>query len=122
MLHLETADEELGGFLAEQAPLIVFLCRLADLQMGAVPAGAGRDAIAGVRIGLVAAEGDLSATDRRRVESELVGIGAQIERLEQLLANRQFVDKAPAKVVEGNRRRLAELERRRDNLAGGRAT
>ena len=121
VLHLETADEELGGFLAEQAPLIVFLCRLADLQMGAAPAGAGRDAIAGVRIGL-AAEGDLSATDRRRVESELADIGAQIERVEQLLANRQFVAKAPAKVVEGNRRRLAELERRRDNLAGGRAT
>jgi len=121
-LYLETADEGLRGYLAEQTPLIVFLAKLSGLEMGAAPAGAGHDAIAGVGIGLVAEEGDLSATDRRRVEKELADLGAQIERLEKLLANRQFVDKAPVKVVDDNRQRLAELQRRRDNLEGGLAT
>ena len=118
-LYLDTADEELGASLVEQAPLIVFLARLAGLEMAAVPEGAGRDAISGVRIGLVAAEGDLSEADRERVEKEVADVAAQIERLEQLLANPQFVDKAPEKVVEGNRQRLAALERRLDNLKGG---
>jgi valyl-tRNA synthetase len=118
-LYLETADEALGSYLAEQAPLIVFLARLSGLEMGAAPEGAGRDASAGVRIGLVAPEGDLAGADQERVEKELADLGAQIERLEQLLANRQFVDKAPPQVVEGNRQRLTELERRRDNLRGG---
>ena len=53
------------------------------------------------------------------MEKELADLDAQIERLEALLANRQFVEKAPAKVVEGNRDRLATLGRRRDNLKGG---
>ncbi len=102
--------------------MIVFLSRVSGLEMGALPEGAGRDAIAGVRIGLLAAEGGLSAEDRQRVDKEMADLGAQIDRLEELLANRQFVDKAPEKVVEGNRQRLAELQRRRDNLQGGLAT
>ena len=118
-LYLEAADADLGRFLAEQAPLIVFLARLSRLEMGAAPEGAGRDAIAGVRLGLVPAEGAAAAVDPRRVEKELADLGAQIERLTALLANADFLAKAPARVVEGNRRRLAELERRRDNLRAG---
>jgi valyl-tRNA synthetase len=122
VLHLEAGEEEIERYLAEQEPLIVFLARLSGFEVGAAPAGAGRDAVAGVRIALAAAEGDLSAQDRERLERELASLGAQIERLEGLLANRQFVDKAPAEVVEGNRHRLAELRRRRENLAAGLAT
>jgi valyl-tRNA synthetase len=118
-LYLEAADEELAAYLAEQAPLIVFLAGLSRLEMAPPPESAARDAIAGLRIGLVAAEGDLSATQRERVASELAELGGQIERLEQLLANRQFVDKAPVEVVESNRQKLGDLRRRRDNLAGG---
>ncbi len=72
-----------------------------------------------MRIALAGAEGGLSADDRARREKEVADLGAQIERLETLLANPQFVEKAPAEVVEGNRERLAALERRRDNLEGG---
>ena len=118
-LHLETADDDLAASLEQHAELIVFLARLGALEMGPAPEGAGRDAIAGVRIGLVAGEEDRPAEDRQRLEKELADVDAQIERLETLLANRQFVAKAPEKVVEGNRQRLAELRRRRDNLAGG---
>ena len=118
-LFVESDDESLAGYLAEQAPLIVFLARLSGLEMGAAPEGAGRDALAGVRIGLLAPEGDLSAADRERAAKELADLEAQIDRLEKLLGNRQFLDKAPAKVVEGNRQRLDELRRRRGNLGGG---
>ena len=121
-LYLESDDSELELHLAEQAPLIVFLARLSGLETGAAPEGAGRDSAAGVRLGLVAEEGDLSVGDRQRVETELADLGAQIERLETLLANPQFVEKAPAKVVEGNRQRLTDLRRRHDNLEGGLAT
>jgi valyl-tRNA synthetase len=118
-LFLEEADERIGAYLAEQAPLVAFLARLSGVEIGAAPEGAGRDTVAGVRIALVAPAGGLTAADRQRVEKQLADIDAQIERLEVLLANRQFVDKAPAEVVESNRRRLAELEDRRDNLRGG---
>ncbi len=89
------------------------------MTAGPAPDGASRDAAGGVRIALLVAERGLSTGERERLETELTGVRQQIARLEQLLANPQFVGKAPAEVVERNRARLAELQRRRADLESG---
>ena len=45
-------------------------------------------------------------------------LGAAIERLRALLANADFVDRAPAEVVDRERARLADLEAQLSQLAG----
>jgi len=51
-------------------------------------------------------EGLDSEEERRRREAERKRLLAEIERLERKLANESFVSKAPADVVEGERRKL----------------
>ena len=46
--------------------------------------------------------------ERLRLEKELAGIQAQVERLEKLLAS-DFASKAPVPVVQKERERLASL-------------
>ena len=45
---------------------------------------------------------------RERVEKKRAGLVQEIERAERKLANEQFVAKAPAAVVDEERRKLAE--------------
>jgi valyl-tRNA synthetase len=71
----------------------------------AVRAAAGSDS---------ASAPDVSALERHR--AELSEIEQQIERAEAALAAPGFVAKAPAQVVEGRRRRLAELRERQRQL------
>ena len=49
--------------------------------------------------------------EERRREAERERLQDEIERLERKLANEGFVNKAPAEVVEGERRKLEELPR-----------
>ena len=53
---------------------------------------------------------------RARLVGEADKLQAQIERNTQLLADEQFLAKAPAKVVEGNRAKLAEMKNRLETL------
>ncbi len=118
-LWLEVEDEGLRGFLGEQREVLRFLCRLSDLRFAAAPAGATRDAVAGVALGLVAHRPALGETERRRLESELEKVVAEIERANARLGDQGFLERAPAHVVEGSRRRLAELEERQSELRAG---
>ena len=52
---------------------------------------------------------DLEA-ERNRVKGKLEKAAAEIRKLEKKLANRNFLDRAPAEVVEKNRSRLSELK------------
>jgi valyl-tRNA synthetase len=51
---------------------------------------------------------------RARIDQKRAGLVQEIERAERKLANEQFVAKAPAEVVDEERRKLAEY---RDALA-----
>jgi valyl-tRNA synthetase len=48
------------------------------------------------------------AEARERIEKKRAGLVAEIERAERKLANEQFVAKAPAAVVDEERRKLEE--------------
>ena len=54
--------------------------------------------------------------ERRRLDRELAKAAAQLERFDQKLANPQFLDRAPAEVVEEQRARRAEAEQTRQKL------
>ncbi|MBZ5647891.1 MAG: valine--tRNA ligase [Acidobacteriia bacterium] len=50
------------------------------------------------------------AAERHRLQKELAHIEGEMARLQKQLQNEQFLAKAPANVIEGMRKRLAELE------------
>ena len=51
-----------------------------------------------------------SAAERIRLEKDLVKMETDLANARRQLANEQFLAKAPAKVVEGLRKRAGELE------------
>ncbi len=118
-LFLSVEEESLGSWVEEQFPLIRFLCRLGDVESGTAPAGASTDLVSGVRLGLFVPGRDLAAEERKRLEAEIGKIEGEIRGIHGRLGNTAFVSKAPEHVVEGNRTRLAELEKRRDNILTG---
>jgi valyl-tRNA synthetase len=98
-------------------PLLKHLARLSDLIFGAPAAGAHRDVVAGIAIGL-ALPGASSAADRARMAKLLAQLEREVEELSAKLHNPAFLDRAPADVVEKTRRRLEEVEERRAALGG----
>jgi valyl-tRNA synthetase len=122
-LYLGAGDPATEAFLVEQRPLMSFLGRLESVEIGAPPEGsaenAARDLAAGVEITLAAPEKELGEEERRRLTKELEKIEGEIRGARGRLENEQFLAKAPPQVVEGNRRRLAELEERRERILAG---
>jgi valyl-tRNA synthetase len=120
ILHLAADDAELGGWLAGQPRLLEFLGGLDSVVEGEPPPVAARDRVGGVLIGVSLAGGetggetgrDLGGEQRRRLENEVAELEGLIERARRQLANPQFVERAPAEVVEGKRDSLRELEER----------
>ncbi len=106
--------------LREQMPLVKFLCRLDSIEIGTVAVAAAGDKVAGFEFQLVALAAPTAAAGndlaRAGTLAQIEGLSEEIARAEARLADEGFVAKAPAKVVEGNRARLAELRVRREHL------
>jgi valyl-tRNA synthetase len=118
-LYLEPESEQESGFWTSQQPLIVTMARLETLELAPAPEEASRDVVAGIRVGLVTPEKELSGEETARLEGELKRLGEQIAHAEGLLANQEFLSKAPAAVVERNRSRLAEMQNRLESIRAG---
>jgi len=58
------------------------------------------------------------AEARQRIDKKRAGLATEIERAEKKLANEQFVAKAPAEVVEEERRKLGEYREALERLEG----
>jgi len=54
--------------------------------------------------------------ERQRLKKELSKVEGDIAKIEKKLGNPQFLERAPADVVEEQRTRRAELERNREKL------
>jgi valyl-tRNA synthetase len=122
-LHLGVGEDEIADFLRRMEAMALPLMGLEELRLEAPPEEAHSDVVGGVAVGLVVPERELSAEDRARLASERVKLLEQRARTEDLMANEEFLAKAPPQVVAQNRRRLEEilerLERLEAGLAGG---
>ncbi|MGH2909547.1 MAG: class I tRNA ligase family protein, partial [Solirubrobacteraceae bacterium] len=91
------------------------LARLARLSLDGAGPGAAAESVASIAVPggaveiLPGGDLDLEATERRRAERRET-LKAEIERAERKLANKGFVDKAPADVVQSERDKLARLQ------------
>ncbi|RIK46950.1 MAG: valine--tRNA ligase [Chloroflexi bacterium] len=54
--------------------------------------------------------------ERARITAEIAAADAEIERAQAMLSNEQFIQRAPAHVVDGHRQRLAAATERREAL------
>ena len=124
-LVVEDGDGSAGtsalSFVADpaQAPLLRSLAAVGALdRVSELPRDGAKLVVGGraLRIEFEAAAAD--AVDPEKLRSDLAEVEATLERVRARLANPGFVEKAPAAVVEGARRQLAELEERRARLAG----
>ncbi len=118
-LFLVPPDPQTGTFLEGMEDLSRSLLGLSDLHYAAPPAGVAHDLVAGVEIGLKAPRKELTAEDRARLNKEREGLQKQITHLQSLLANEQFIAKAPEAVVAQNRQRLREMSERLERLSSG---
>ena len=119
VLFLDSSDAEVSSFLGDLEGMALPLLRLEALRLETVPADAHSDVVAGVAVGLVIPERELSAEDRGRLVVEREKLLEQRERTRDLLTNEAFLAKAPEKVVEQNRRRLEEIRDRLERLEAG---
>ncbi|HEX5759425.1 MAG TPA: valine--tRNA ligase [Thermoanaerobaculia bacterium] len=112
-------DPETDRFLAEQLPLVRFLCRAETLHLAPPPPETRQDAVEGVALGIALPREpaqELGEDERRKLEKELERLEEAIRQTEGRLGDDRFTSKAPAQVVEGNRSRLRELEERRRRI------
>jgi valyl-tRNA synthetase len=118
-LFLQASDEGIAHFLAEQAPLIAFLCRVETIGLGGGPEGARRDVVAGVEVALAVEKQETPAIteeERQRLEKELEKLETEIARSAARLDDEQFLAKAPPHVVANGRASLARMQERRSTL------
>jgi valyl-tRNA synthetase len=57
------------------------------------------------------------AAERTRLQKEIDNIDRQLQRIDGLLANPGFVNKAPAEIIDRERNKLGELQGARRQLA-----
>jgi valyl-tRNA synthetase len=96
-------------------------CATIEIATGPAPRGATQVVVDEATYALpLAGVVDLEQ-ERRRLDRELAKAAAQLERFDQKLANPQFLDRAPAGVIEEQRARRAEVEQTREKLAAARA-
>jgi valyl-tRNA synthetase len=122
-LQVRDAGPDTLARLERHGEAIRRLARCADIELatGAAPSGAIQVVVDEATYVLpMAGVVDLEQ-ERRRLDRELAKAAAELARFDQKLANPQFLDRAPAEVVEEQRARRAEAEQTRQQLAAARA-
>ena len=96
--------------LAGFAPYLKALCKLSDLQIvDEIPADASAPiAIVGETRLMLQVQIDL-AVECERLDKEIARLGTEIGKAKAKLANESFIARAPAAVVEQERKRLQDF-------------
>jgi valyl-tRNA synthetase len=122
-LVVRDAGERTAGRLKRHSEAIARLARLDGIHAaaGALPSGSLQvvmdEAIFALPLGGVV---DIEQ-ERRRLEREIAKAADEIRRFDQKLANRNFLDRAPAEVVAEQRVKRAEAEQMQRRLEAARA-
>jgi len=121
-LMVEPSGETAAALLRTESRYVEALARVRPIEVvagAAQPAGVASGRLGVAWIGQDAAADEAAAARR---DAQVAEMDANVARLEELLANASFTERAPAAVVERERTRLAELvEQRRLLTAEDRA-
>jgi len=116
---LEVPAGPLAGELSRHRALLVYLARLGSLDVAEkvdLP-GAFHDAIGPVGLVVALPARHLGPEERAKLEKELAQIDKEVEAVRKRLSDEGFLSRAPAEVVEKNRKQLEGLEERRSRMA-----
>jgi valyl-tRNA synthetase len=117
VLYVTGADERDSNFFREYAYLLMELGRLDAVLVGEEPpAGTHHDVVEGFHIAIQFPEKGVTQEQLDRVRREIEKTEQELAAVDARLANEQFVNNAPAKVVDGARARQAELRARLEKL------
>jgi valyl-tRNA synthetase len=121
-VRIATADDELTKLLSEAREYVFKLAQVSQLEV--VPQLSGDKLAAQAVAGGLALEVPLAGlidvtAERVRLTKALEKAQSEIAKIERMLSNASFVDRAPQEVVEENRRRLAEYQDQAAKLAEG---
>jgi valyl-tRNA synthetase len=117
-LILRNAGPVAQARLDRHGELIARLARLSSSKAsdGDVPKGSIQDVLDEATIVLPLAGVIDIAGEKARLEKEIAKLDGEIGKLDKKLANQSFLAKAPAEVVEEQRRRLADTAAARTKL------
>ena len=117
-LRIEPSDDLAADALRADLRYLEALARVRPIEL--VEGVERPELVAAGRLGVAWLAQDVAADAAAvaRREAQLTEIEANIVRLEELLGNSSFTDRAPAPVVERERARLADLREQRGQLAG----
>lgn len=118
-LVVDAPAPELAAALEAWADRLGVLARVAQVRLGAPPAGPGaRAVLRGGATAFLRLEGVVDvARERARLEEELARVRRQREAVDAKLANAQFRTRAPAEVVAREEERARQLRAQEAQLA-----
>jgi valyl-tRNA synthetase len=93
------------------------LARLKDIRLAdAMPPQSAHAVVGGVEIAIPLADVLDFDAEKKRLNTALKAAEGEVKKLESKLNNQGFVSKAPAEVIDENRRRLDIEKERRDKI------
>ncbi len=108
-LYITAADRE-AAFFRDYAYLLTELARLNEVILGqAIPEAAHHDVVAGFAIGIEFPEKEVSKEQLEKVQRDIEKAQKELAGLDAKLMNEQFLQNAPAQIIDGARARQAEL-------------
>jgi len=116
-LYINTQNARDANFFSEYGYLLVELARLTEVVVnGKVPADAHHDVIEGFAIAIEFPEKVVTQEQIERTQREIEKSRKELASLEAKLANTQFIQNAPAAVVQQAQARHTELRARIEKL------
>jgi len=101
-------------WIATHKDAMIRMARLKDIRLAeAMPPQSAQAVVAGVEMAMPLADVLDFDAEKKRLSTALIAAESEVKKIEAKLNNQGFVSKAPAEVIEENKRRLeVEIERR----------
>ena len=101
-------------WIATHKDAMIRMARLKDIRLAeAIPPQSAQAVVAGVEMAMPLADVLDFDAEKKRLNTALIAAESEVKKIESKLNNQGFVSKAPAEVIEENKRRLeVEIERR----------
>jgi valyl-tRNA synthetase len=116
-LYISAGSERDANFFRDYAYLPIELARLNEVIVGGTaPAGTHQDVVEGFPVAIEFPEKEISPEQLEKTRREIEKTRGELAAMDAKLANEQFVNNAPAHIVQGARDRQAELRARLEKL------